>query len=148
LLFLFVLAASGQGPASAQNAALTPRQSVERHIKGMQTANMDMAVEPYADDAVVMTPPGGFPPGTKTLAPRIAIGKADIRKFFTSLMTPDHGAAAKGMVWQLENAPQGGVIMHWTQLKGTPQQVDGIDVFMVRDGKIVFQAISLNAPKK
>jgi len=147
-MFLFVLAASGPGPAAAYDAALTPRQSVERHIKGMQTANMDMAVETYAEDAIVMTPPGAFPPGTKSLAPGIAIGKSEIRKFFTSLVSQDHGAAAKGMVWQLDTAPQGGIIMHWTQLKGTPQQVDGIDVFMVRDGKILFQSIGLNAPKK
>ena len=138
------------GPAqpATDHPAVMPRQVVERHIKGMQAGNADMAVEPYADDAVVMTPPGSFPAGTKSLEPGIAIGKPAIRKFFASLLDADHGAAAKGMIWHLDVTPQGGVVMHWTQLKGTPGQVDGIDMFMVRDGKIVFQAIGLNAPKK
>jgi len=142
------LAVLGSAQPAADHPAVTPRQVVERHIKGMQAGNADMAVEPYADDAVVMTPPGSFPPGTKLLEPGIAIGKPNIHKFFASLLDADHGAAAKGMIWHLDATPQGGVLMHCTQLKGTPQQVYGIDMFMVRDGKIVFQAVSLNAPKK
>lgn len=148
LILFLALAVPGPAQPPANHPAVTPRQVVERHIKGMQAGNADMAAEPYADDAVVMTPPGSFPPGTKSLEPGIAIGKPNIRKFFASLLDPDHGAAAKGMIWRLDATPQGGVVMHWTQLKGTPRQVDGIDMFMVRDGKIVFQAIGLNAPKK
>jgi ketosteroid isomerase-like protein len=148
LIIFFALAALGPAQQATDHPASTPRQAVERHVKGMQTGNVDMAVEPYADDAVVMTPPGSFPPGTKSLEPGIATGKPDIRKFFASLLNADHGAAAKGMIWHLDVTPQGGVVMHWTQLKGTPRQIDGIDMFMVRDGKIVFQAIGLNAPKK
>jgi hypothetical protein len=148
LVLFLALSVSGPAQSAPQHPAVTPRQVVERHIKGMQAGNTDMAVEPYADDAVVMTPPGSFPPGTKSLEPGIAIGKPNIHKFFASLLDPDHGAAAKGMIWHLDVTPQGGVVMHWTQLKGTPRQIDGIDMFMVRDGKIVFQAIGLNAPKK
>jgi ketosteroid isomerase-like protein len=148
LTLFLALAVSAPAQSAADHSAVTPRQVVERHIKGMQAGNADMAAEPYADDAVVMTPPGSFPPGTKSLEPGIAIGKPNIRKFFASLLDPDHGAAAKGMIWHLDVTPQGGIVMHWTQLKGTPRQIDGIDMFMVRDGKIAFQAIGLNAPKK
>jgi ketosteroid isomerase-like protein len=153
LVLFFALAVSvpAQPPAAdhaADHAAGNSRQVVERHIKGMQTGNVDMAVSPYAEDAVVMTPPGAFPPGTKSLEPGIAIGKPEIRKFFASLLNADHGVAAKGMIWHLDDAPEGGVVMHWTQMKGTPQQVDGVDLYMVRDGKIISQVVSLNAPKK
>ena len=148
LVCFFGLAMLSPAQPATNHPAEMPRQVVERHIKGMQAGNADKAVEPYADDAIVMTPPGSFPPGTKSPEPGIAIGKPGIRKFFASLLDADHGAAAKGMIWHLDVTPQGGVVMHWTQLKGTPQQVDGIDMFMVRDGKIVFQAIGLNAPKK
>src|SRR6185437_2750669 len=148
LILFLALAVPGPAQSAAAHPAVTPRQVVELHIKGMQAGNATMAAEPYAEDAVVMTPPGSFPPGTKSLEPGIAIGKANIRKFFASLLNADHGVAAKGMIWHLDVTPQGGVVMHWTQLKGTPQQVDGIDMFMVRDGKIVFQSIGLNAPKK
>ncbi len=148
LISFLALAVLVPAQPAMDHTAVTPRQAVERHIKGMQTGNVDMATEPYAEDAVVMTPPGSFPPGTKSLEPGIATGKSDIRKFFASLLNADHGVAAKGMIWHLDPTPEGGIVMHWTQLKGTPQQVDGIDMFMVRDGKIIFQAIGLNAPKK
>src|SRR6185437_2101002 len=97
LILFFALAVLGTAQPATDHSAVTPRQLVERHVKGMQTGNPDMAVEPYADDAVVMTPPGAFPPGTKSLEPGIAIGKANIRKFFASLLNADHGVAAKGM---------------------------------------------------
>jgi hypothetical protein len=38
--------------------------------------------------------------------------------------------------------------MHWVQYKGTPKEVSGYDVFVTRDGKIVFQTVIVNSAKK
>jgi hypothetical protein len=34
------------------------------------------------------------------------------------------------------------------QFKGTPKEISGYDVFVVRDGKIVFQSVTVNPAKK
>jgi hypothetical protein len=38
-------------------------------------------------------------------------------------------------------------IMHWVQFKGTKQEVSGYDVFVVRGGKVAFQAVNVNPAK-
>ena len=38
--------------------------------------------------------------------------------------------------------------MHWVQFKGTPKELSGTDVFVVRGGKVVFQTVTVNAAKK
>jgi len=38
--------------------------------------------------------------------------------------------------------------MHWVQFKGTPKEISGYDVFVVRSGKIVFQSVTVNPAKK
>jgi len=37
-------------------------------------------------------------------------------------------------------------ILHWTQFRGTPQQVSGEDVFITKNGKIATQWIGAGAP--
>jgi len=147
IIFLVMLAGLSLAQAPKADSLMTPRQLVERHIKGVQTGDLDMAVQDYADDAVVMAPPGAFPAGTASLESSVVIGKANIRKFVASLMDKEHAAGAKGMIWRLESAPEGATVMHWTQFKGTPQEISGMDIFVVRDGRIIFQVVSLNARK-
>ena len=38
-------------------------------------------------------------------------------------------------------------IMHWVQFGGTPKEVSGYDVFVIRGGKVVFQTVTVNAKK-
>ena len=38
--------------------------------------------------------------------------------------------------------------MRWVQFKGTPKEVSGYDVFVIRGGKVVFQTVTVNAAKK
>lgn len=75
LVCFFGLAVLSPAQPATDHPAVMPRQVVERHIKGMQAGNADKAVEPYADDAVVMTPPGSFPPaeGYRAMGERRAI---------------------------------------------------------------------------
>jgi hypothetical protein len=35
----------------------------------------------------------------------------------------------------------GVVVMQWTQFQGTPKEIDGRDVFVIRGAKIVFQSV-------
>ena len=39
-------------------------------------------------------------------------------------------------------------LMRWVQFKGTAKELSGHDVFVVRGGKIVFQTVSIDPPKK
>ena len=48
----------------------------------------------------------------------------------------------------VQNAGPDTSIMHWVQFKGTPKEISGYDVFVVRGGKIVFQTVTLNPTKK
>lgn len=45
--------------------------------------------------------------------------------------------------------PDGGdvALLRWVQFKGTPKQVTGEDVFVVRGDKILYQAILVDSAK-
>jgi hypothetical protein len=39
-------------------------------------------------------------------------------------------------------------LMFWEQFPGKPDAVSGMDVFVVRGGKIIFQNVTIDPPKK
>ncbi|MBU3078847.1 nuclear transport factor 2 family protein [Sphingomonas quercus] len=124
-------------PAPAAAAAPTTeaamRAAVDRHVTAVKAANVDGVMADYADDAVLVSPPGMVTP-TGTF-----VGKQKVRDFFVWLSTPAVLPAAQSMESSSEMVGPDTLLFRWTQFPGTPKQVKGSDVFVFRDGKIVFQ---------
>jgi ketosteroid isomerase-like protein len=125
------------GSAAAQAA---DTKVIDHHIANMKAGNLDGVLSDYAPDAVVVTPPGLANPSG------VFVG-ADARKLFSVLTDKDHVPGNKTMQSSYESAGADTTIMHWVQYKGTPKQVAGHDVFVIRGGKIVFQSVSVDAAK-
>ena len=77
----------------------------------------------------------------------VFIGK-DARTLFAILTNKENLPGNKTMQVSYENLGPDTTLMRWVQYKGTPKQLSGHDVFVVRGGKIVFQTVSIDPPKK
>lgn len=139
------LALLGAVPAYA--ADRTPEQVVKDHVASMKTADVDKVMSDYADDTVVITPPGLVPTQVPANAPGVYSGKANARKVFVVLTGKDSIDGIRAMETMVE--PLGGdvALLRWMQFRGTPKQVSGVDVFVVRHDKIVVQDIILDTAK-
>ena len=128
-------------PAANATAAATPTSQadidaiMERHSAGVKAPNVEAVVADYADDAVLVTPPGMASPTG------VYAGKAKVGEFFSWLTSPKNLPGPQRMVATTEMIAPGVVLFRWTQFKGTPQEVNGTDVFVIRGGKIVFQSV-------
>jgi hypothetical protein len=114
---------------------------LDHHVANMKSGNLEGVLSDYAPDAVVVTPPA--------LAGNdgVFVG-ADTRKLFSVLTDKNHVPGNRTMLTRYESAGPDTTIMHWVQFKGTPQEVSGYDVFVVRGGKVVFQTVVVNpAPR-
>jgi hypothetical protein len=111
----------------------------------IRTGNVDKLVADYADDAVALTPPGLFSSRPPT-EEGIAQGKTEIKKLFQLLCGPKYFTAVKGMDARIEKVSDSVAILHWTQFKGTPQQISGEDVFITKNGKITTQWLGAGVP--
>ena len=114
---------------------------LEHHVAQMKTGDLEAVLSDYAPNAVVVTPAGAMSPNG------VFIGK-DTRKLFTILTTKDNLPGNKTMQVTYERLAPDTTLMRWVQFKGTPKQVSGYDVFVIRDGKIVFQTVAFDAAKK
>lgn len=132
----------GAVPASA--ADRSPEQVVKDHVAAMKTADVDKVMSDYAEDTVVITPPGLVPTQLPANAPGVYSGKANARKVFLVLTGKDSIDGIRAMETKVE--PLGGdvALLRWMQFRGTPKQVSGVDVFVVRGDKIVVQDIILD----
>ena len=131
----------------AYAADRTPEQVVKDHVVSMKTADVDKVMSDYADDTVVITPPGLVPGQTPANAPGVYSGKANARKVFVVLTGKGSIDGIRAMETVVE--PLGGdvALLRWMQFRGTPKQVSGVDVFVVRNDKIVVQDIVLDTAK-
>jgi ketosteroid isomerase-like protein len=113
----------------------------------MKTGDLEKVMSDYADDTVVITPPGLVPGQTPANAPGVYSGKANARKVFTVLTGKGSIDGIRSMETVVE--PIGGdvALLRWMQFRGTPKQVSGVDVFVVRGDKVVVQDIVLDAAK-
>lgn len=118
-----------------QAATKEPAQIIADHIRAAKAGDVSAVIADYADDAVVVTPPGMASPSG------VYSRKAHIREFFSWLASPANLPAVKTMETSTEMVAPDVVIMRWTQFKGTPKEVNGRDVFVIRRGKIVFQSV-------
>ena len=77
----------------------------------------------------------------------VFVGK-DTRKLFSVLTAKDNLPGNKSMETKYEPLGPDTTLMRWVQFKGTPKEVSGYDVFVVRGGKVVFQTVIVNPAKK
>lgn len=130
---------------AAQAADRTPEQVVKDHVASMKTGNVDTVMRDYAPNTVVITPPGLVPSQKPAKGPGVYSGIANARKVFVVLTGKGSIDGIRAMETTVE--PLGGdvALLHWVQFRGTPKQVSGTDVFVVRHGKVVVQDIIVDA---
>lgn len=137
MLFGTVLAVALASPA----LAATPSQIVARHVACMKAGALAPIMNDYAADAVVVTPKGLVAGQKPADGPGVYSGRTQAQRVFATLTDKAHHGGIKTMQTSIEPSGPDSVILHWTQYKGQPQQVTGQDVFVVRNNKIVYQAI-------
>ncbi len=132
---------AGNAIATSNVAARTPAEVVEHHVGAMKTGDVSAIMSDYADNTVVIAPAGLVPDQNPPTGPGVYSGKNEATRVFTTLTNKDNIEAVKSMVTTIEPRGNDVAFLHWMQLAGTPQQVSGQDIFVVRDNKIVFQDI-------
>ena len=121
--------------------AATPAEVVARHVASMKVGKLQPIMDDYSADTVVVTPQGLVADQMPAKGPGIYSGQTQARRVFATLTDGDHHPGIKAMETTIEPAGPDSVILHWVQFKGQPEQVSGKDAFIVRNDKIVFQAI-------
>ena len=114
---------------------------LDHHVANMKSGDLEAVLSDYAPDAVIVTPPGMVSPNGAF------IGK-DTLKLFTALTSKDSLPGNKTMETKYEPLSADTTLMRWVQFKGTPKEVSGYDVFVIRGGKVVFQTVTVNPAKK
>jgi ketosteroid isomerase-like protein len=126
---------------SVGSAIAADTKVLDHHVANMKTGNLEGVLSDYAPDAVVVVPPG------LANANGVFVGP-ETRKLFSVLTDKDNLPGIKTMQTRYESAGPDTTVMHWVQFKGTPKEVTGHDVFVVRGGKVVFQSVTVDPGKK
>lgn len=130
------------GTAAALPAwAAADTKVLDHHVANMKSGNLEAVLSDYSPDAVVVTPAGMVTPDGVFVGP-------ETRTLFRVLTGNDNLPGNKTMQTRYQSAGADTSVMHWVQFKGTPKEISGYDVFVVRGGKIVFQTVTVNAAKK
>jgi ketosteroid isomerase-like protein len=119
----------------SQAATKAPAQIIADHIRAAKAGDVWAIIADYADDAVLVTPPGMASPSG------VYSRRTHVREFFAWLTSAPNLPGVKSMETSTETVAPDVIIMRWTQFKGTPQELNGRDVFVIRRGKIVFQSV-------
>jgi hypothetical protein len=131
-------------------SATTPADSAEvildRHVAAMKAGDLAAVMADYADDALVIAPHGIAPGETNVAGFNVFDGKANISKLFAVLTNKDNAAGMASMTSKYEPKGSDVTLMHWVQFEGTPKQVSGSDVFVIRNGKVISQTVMVNPP--
>jgi len=125
----FILALIAAGPVAAADPASphdAVRAVVERHQDAFARKDLKALIADYADDAVVVFPG------------QVPSGKAQVEAAFASYFASVPTTANFDVVIDKVDGDLG--ITRWVANPGTPKAVEGRDVFVVRGGKIRFQA--------
>lgn len=127
--------------AAKQTSSASPASVVEHHVAAMQKGDLAGVMSDYADDAVVITPEGLVSDQMPAKGPGVYSGIGNAKKVFATLTRADNMGAVKSMKSRIEPRGNDVVFLYWTQLQGTPKEVSGRDIFVVRNAKVVFQDI-------
>ena len=119
--------------AAAPTSDATMQAVIAHHVQTVKAADLEGVMSDYADDVILVSPPGLVDPVSTF------VGKANARKFFEWLFTPAVLPGAQSMVTTNEIVGPNTLLFRWTQFPGTKQEVKGYDIFVFRDGKIIFQ---------
>ena len=123
-------------PAATSTADM--EAAIAHHVTTVKAADVDGVMTDYAADAILVSPPGLVTP-TGTF-----VGKDKVREFFVWLATPAVLPGAQSMVTTNEVVGPNTMLFRWTQFPGTSKEVKGYDIFVFRDGKIIFQTTAAN----
>ena len=119
------------GLVMAQTPATTTEKVVEHHIQSGNDRNVEAVMEDYADDAILIAP-GGI----------VHKGKQAIRGSFEELVAQGDGP----VVIPDQKVYEGEVgYVVWTMNAG-PAAIHGTDTFIVKNGKIVVQTVTIFQP--
>jgi ketosteroid isomerase-like protein len=137
--------------AAAESAAATTTADsaqviLDRHVAAMKAGDLAAVMADYADDALVIAPHGVASGETNVAGFNILEGKDNISKLFAVLTNKDNAAGMASMETNYEFKGSDVALMHWVQFKGTPQELSGTDVWIIRDGKIITQSVLVNPP--
>jgi hypothetical protein len=119
---------------------------LNRHVAAMKAGDLAAVMADYADDALVIAPHGIAPGETNVAGFNVFDGKTNISKLFAVLTNKDNAAGMASMTSKYEPKGSDVTLMHWMQFEGTPKQVSGTDVFVIRNGKVVSQTVLVNPP--
>jgi hypothetical protein len=134
--------------AAAAYAAAGATAVIDHHVAMMKKGDLAGVMADYADNAVVIAPHGIAPGQTDVSGSDVFAGKTNAQKLFAVLTDKDHVPGNKSMETRYETKGDGTTLMHWVQFKGTPKEVSGTDVFIIRGGKVVFQSVLIDPAKK
>jgi len=139
-------------PTTAADSAATTSTAdsaqviLDRHVAAMKAGDLAAVMADYADDALVIAPNGIAPGQTNVAGFNVFDGKDNISKLFAVLTNKDNAAGMASMTTNYEYKSGDVALMHWVQFKGTPQEVSGTDVWIIRNGKIITQSVLVNPP--
>jgi hypothetical protein len=135
--------ALGLGGATAGIAA-TPTQVVAHHVAVMKKGDLAAIMSDYAANTIVIAPPG-LVQGQAAKGVGVFVGSGEARRVFATLTDKDHHPGVRTMETSISPAGPDAARLRWVQFKGTAQQVSGEDIFIVRSGKIAYQAILVDS---
>jgi hypothetical protein len=142
---LYIVVAFSLLGTSAAMAADSAKTILARHVAAIKKGDVNALTADYADDALVIAPQGiVHTPTHKGDGPDVFVGKANARKLFVAITGKENLPALRSMTAHSENLPGGVTLMHWEQFPGTAKEADGVDVFRIRNGKIVYQAVTID----
>jgi hypothetical protein len=75
----------------------------------------------------------------------VFVGKENLRKLFAVLTDETKSPGVRVMEETSKPLGDQAILMRWGQYLNTPQAVTGTDVYVVRNGKIVFQTVTPDA---
>ena len=119
-IVLVLFLAGPMGVAVAAPPPLSPKEVMAHHIAVVKKDDVAGTLTDYAENAVVVMPTGTY------------IGAGNVRKFFEELAAQHRDWSTFEVTQEVQND---GVVLQHNVKTG------GIEVFVVRNGKIVFQAV-------
>jgi hypothetical protein len=123
---LVVVSVFGLSASLADAKTRTPEEVMTHHNAALKAFDQTAFLSDYADDAVAVTARGIF------------IGKAGVQKMFEGF------GAFREAITKMEVSPEyldaGVVAAHFKINPGAANEINGTDVMIIRNGKIVFQS--------
>ena len=121
---------------------------LDHHVAVIKKGDLEGVMSDYAEDTVVIVPHGIVPGQTDVSGNDVFAGKQNARKFFAVLVDKDHLPAVQSMDARYESLGHDTILIHRVQYKGTSQEVRGTDTWVIRNGKVIFQMVAVEAAKK